>query len=142
MAEVGIEEVGAVGGANPTGRQIAMDQLIGEAQAEMTKAADFSQLVEDAIGKAVERPHTEDAIGDEARHLTSAAEGVVGTEKVALLSDVARPGATPKPETTETVQQQTEARVKELYVDLTNYQVAWKIAQRIQQDITQLMRGS
>ncbi len=142
MAEKLIEEIGPTAGVGQVTRNMQLDQIVGDENANATKAAEFATLMEDAISKAVERPYTEDAIGHEARHLTSQGEGIVATEKVALVSDVERPGATPKAESSDTVQEQTEERVRELYVDLTNYQVAWKIAQRIQQDITQLMRGS
>ena len=54
-----------------------------------------------------------------------------------------RPGAQPKtaPADQQDSSAALEARVKELYLGLTNYQVAWKIAQRMQQDTSQLLRG-
>ena len=35
-----------------------------------------------------------------------------------------------------------EDRVRSLYTELTHYQIAWKIAQNVQRDVGQVMRGS
>ena len=35
-----------------------------------------------------------------------------------------------------------EERITGLYTELTHYQVAWKIAQNVQRDISQVLRGS
>jgi len=110
---------------------------------DMSGQENLARLAESALSRAIARPDTTSPLDNVRSELTESARGQIGDLKGDLLSTVERPGAeTPAAETaSEDMQAQTEVRVRELYYDLTNYQVAWKIAQRMQQDITQLLRG-
>ncbi len=133
-----IDKIGAANAGQPLG---SATQAQAQAMDEAYQADSFSRLVGDAIEKAVNRP----AYGADAGQgvgQPDPSDEVIRSEKMSMLSDVERPGAEPKPVETQDVQQQTEDRLRSLYVDLTNYQIAWKIAQRVQQDTSQLLRGN
>ena len=135
--------------AIPTGPDAAkicmtLGEAMGGTQVETAMRSNFSRMAEQAIGTAVTRPEVSgSAIDGERARLTGLRETAVGDEKHLVVSDVARPGAQPKtaPADQQDSSAALEARVKELYLGLTNYQVAWKIAQRMQQDTSQLLRG-
>lgn len=101
----------------------------------------FSKMLGDAIETTVQRPNPGGATSSEGVTTTGAA-GDVAEQKDQLLSDVSRPGAPQQAAPSDQVQRQLEDRIMTLYVDLTNYQVAWKIAQRVQQDTTSILRAS
>lgn len=136
-----IERVGPVDQADEAGidlRKSESDEI-----SEDIRIQSFGQVAEEAIRTATTRP-TGSSHADELRmQITGDGIGPVGEMRQAMVSSVERPGA-PKIDPVDgshDLQMQLEDRVQTLYVDLTNYQVAWKIAQRIQQDITQLLRG-
>lgn len=123
--------------------KLSLNDLMGGAAIEAVRQARFVELATSAIEAAAARPSFGDQLGASRLALTENSAGQVGSEKLVLVSSVQRPGATPRGEApVESSMDQMEARVTAMYADLTNYQVAWKIAQRIQQDTSQLMKGS
>lgn len=124
--------------------KLSLNDLMGGATIEAVRQARFVELATSAIeAAAAARPSFGDQLGASRLALTENSAGQVGSEKLVLVSSVQRPGATPRGEApVESSMDQMEARVTAMYADLTNYQVAWKIAQRIQQDTSQLMKGS
>ncbi len=113
-------------------------------QAERVQASSFSQLAERALATAVQRPNTQDPSENMRQELVDPSKGAVGIEKSGIVTGADMPADPSGTSSTNDVspQQAIEGRVMDLYVDLTNYQIAWKIAQRMQQDISQLLRGS
>ncbi len=113
-------------------------------QAERAQASSFSQLAERALATAVQRPNTQNIAENNRQELVDPAKGAVGIEKSEIVTGAdmsTNPSGEPMADDA-SLQQAIEGRVMDLYVDLTNYQIAWKIAQRMQQDISQLLRGS
>lgn len=113
-----------------------------EMQTESAQGAEFNQLAQDAINQAIQRPNRDSSLTLDRLSMTGPADGIVGAERSELISDVVRPGMTTDAAKDGDQQSNLETQVKELYVDLTNYNIAWKIAQRLQQDTSQLLRGS
>ncbi len=139
-----VEAIGAISGEDKPGARMALEQITNRTQSEVVQGANFSRIAEKAIGSAVQRPHVEENRDAARRALVDPTKGVVGEARSEVVSTVERPGA-PKKEVindSASLQDQQQERIRALYLDLTNYQIAWKIAQRMQQDITQLMRGS
>lgn len=64
--------------------------------------------------------------------------GSVGETKATLVSDAGDGAAA----SAEEAAQSLETRFQTLYFELTHYQVAWRIAQNVQRDISQVLRGS
>ena len=133
----------AIGGIGCDSEKLSLNDLMGGAAIEAVRQSRFVELATSAIEAAASRPSFGDQLGTSRLALTDHSAGQVGSEKLNLVSSVQRPGAAPRGETpVESSMDQMEARVTAMYADLTNYQVAWKIAQRIQQDTSQLMKGS
>jgi hypothetical protein len=133
----------AIGGIGCDPEKLSLSDLMGGAAIEAVRQSRFVELATSAIEAAAARPSFGDQAGSSRLALTDHSAGQVGSEKLGLVSTVQRPGAAPRGEApVESSMDQMEARVMAMYADLTNYQVAWKIAQRIQQDISQLMKGS
>jgi len=137
----------SIGGAALNDRQhstVSLQDVADFNQAEQARAASFSQLAERALATAVQRPNTQNLSENIRQELVDPSRGAVGIEKSAIIAGAdMSASASAAPGTGDaSLQQAIEGRVMDLYVDLTNYQIAWKIAQRMQQDISQLLRGS
>lgn len=107
-------------------------------------ASMFADMLQGAIERTALRPSTQRSEPTGLDLLTNASTGPVGEARSQLVSEVASadPSAAGAEKNGESaLQAATEARMRALYLDLTNYQVAWRIAQRMQQDISQLLRG-
>lgn len=104
----------------------------------------FNNFFQNAIEKAAVRPAAEGALPTQVDLLTGSTTGPVGEAKTGLVAETssATASGTENSATDTQMQEATEARMRALYTDLTNYQIAWRIAQRMQQDISQLLRGS
>jgi hypothetical protein len=133
----------ALGSITCNAEKLSLNDLMGDSAIEAVRTSRFVQLATSAIETAAARPTFHEQLGASRLALTEQNAGLVGTEKFNLMSGVQRPGTAPHTEApAQSSMDQMEARVTAMYVDLTNYQVAWKIAQRIQQDVSQLMKGS
>lgn len=138
-----VEPIGTAVGPVAT-VQMNLDEAVGRSQLQVEQHSQFESLIGRAVSTAIERPSTPSSLESERAALVGDVERSNGDEKFSVMSDVARTGTSaPEKEPNATAAADAlEARIKTLYFDLTNYQVAWKIAQRIQQDTSQLMRGS
>lgn len=138
------DTVGAVGDMSGGGQQIDMNNLVQDRAAQEVQASNFSRLAEDAIKSALNGPGAIDAQPSEFEMLRSNANGAVGDERRAVMSDVQRPGVESAEQGVDSDDQFGSVidRTRELYSDLTIYNVAWGIATRMQKDISQLLRGS
>lgn len=65
-------------------------------------------------------------------------QGDVGEAKANMVGGQADPDV----QTSEEAAQTLEERFQSLYFELTHYQIAWRIAQNVQRDISQVLRGS
>jgi hypothetical protein len=62
------------------------------------------------------------------------------------MSGIARPGSEPaaRPDAadvTDDPMNKAAERIKSLYMELTEYSVAWKVGHKVQQDISHILRG-
>lgn len=139
MAECGFDPEGG-----PVAGCMSLAEAMGGRDVEAAMQVNFSEMASEAVGVAVARPDVSANDLDAARSdLMGAHTGTVGDEKMQVISSVERPGAPARTDGSEQADkgEALEERVRSLYFELTNYQVAWKIAQRMQQDTSQLLRG-
>lgn len=98
----------------------------------------FLQALDRGIGTLTTRPDP----GPENKSSLDAVQneygGDVGAAKVEMLGGNAVPDEAASGAEGRTLEQ----RMQSLYMELTHYQIAWRIAQNVQRDISQLMRGS
>jgi len=81
---------------------------------------------------------------DEARvGLVGGAGSEVNSQKESFVSEVTRPGTEVNAETSDEDAFNTVVeRTKHIYGEITVHHIAWGIAQRMQKDMSQLLRGS
>ncbi|MEL6573710.1 MAG: hypothetical protein AAFQ64_18810 [Pseudomonadota bacterium] len=120
-----------------TGLAVSPDEMTGPGPGAPGPEV-FADLLQGAIERAAIRPTAEGALPSDVELLTEAGIGPVGEAR----SRVDPEARASEADTKEGLQAESEARMRSLYLDLTNYQIAWRIAQRMQQDISQLLRGT
>ncbi|MEP3847596.1 MAG: hypothetical protein ABJM43_19805 [Paracoccaceae bacterium] len=109
-------------------------------QAEVTDRA-----MESAFSNALRLPgmiRNEEVSGGS---MTNGSSGIVGDEKSKIVSDLNAPHSGTDGAGANTVEAQMDGmtnRISSLYMEMTNWQVAWSIATRTQQDTNHLLRGS
>ncbi|MEP2783341.1 MAG: hypothetical protein ABJO67_02340 [Pseudoruegeria sp.] len=121
---------------------IEMNELNQQRFEEADQRAEFDDLAQQAIGVAIDRPGGSGNISEKRAELLAGGGGVVGEAKSELVSDVARAGTEGSVAENQEVENTLEDRMMSLYSDLTDYQVAWKIAQKIPQDLSQILKGN
>lgn len=109
---------------------------------EEFKRLEFQEVAESAIATAIDRPRGAAEVTHHREELLGGLNGEIGEAKSELVSDVARAGTEQLFETSEDAEAALEDRMMSLYFDLTEYQVAWRIAQKIPQDLSQILKGS
>lgn len=125
-------------GAKPSLQALSTDMAL--AQEAQQARTTMQQAVTDAIALAAERPMAPTPTERAKAELVDGSGGVVGELKADMVA--AEPKADAVSPENEGIQDALEDRVRTLYADLTSYQVAWRIAQKIPQDLTQILRGT
>lgn len=98
----------------------------------------FLNVLDQGINTLAQRPSVERQTDDLVEGLSADYAGDVGEAKFDIIGgELAR-----AERSSESNNLTLEDRVKNLYTELTHYQVAWKIAQNVQRDISQVLRGS
>jgi hypothetical protein len=122
---------------------------------DVVTASDFGSIQSDlardmarrAVARAIETPLPSGSVAPRHAELTASSGNPVTVLKDQLLSGIARPGTeqvTPDANGTNVADDpmaQAAERIKLLYVELTEYQIAWKVGHKVQQDISQILRG-
>jgi hypothetical protein len=122
---------------------------------DVVTASDFGAIQSDlardmarrAIARAIEAPVPSGPVAPRHEELTASSGNPVAVLKGQLLSGIVRPGAEPvAPDANgtnvpEDPMAQVAERIKLLYIELTEYQVAWKVGHKVQQDISHILRG-
>lgn len=109
----------------------------GPAAANEADARTFFDMFDGGLDRLAQRPQPGEKLS-EFDNLTEAYSGDVGAAKVEMFGGADMDGAQ-----SEGAQQTSiEERLTSLYFELTHYQIAWKIAQNVQRDISQVLRGS
>lgn len=109
---------------------------------ELSRQQDFEVVAERAITTAIERPDHQSQIDSVRDQFSGAMAGPVGDIKGEIKSSLNVDGAEADPNDNVAFEDRLEERVRVLYSDLTNYQVAWRIAQKIPQDLSQILKGN
>lgn len=109
---------------------------------EIARQEEFEVVAERAITSAIERPNHQSNIDMSREQLSSSRTGPVGEIRGEITSSLNLDGPGTDPADNVSFEDQLEERVRVLYADLTNYQVAWRIAQKIPQDLSQILKGN
>ena len=137
---MGVEDTSPVDAAAAPEGLASLPEVTDWSARNTAQSDGFAEVLEATLAQTLSRPGTGDDQGDAAA-LTQAVHGPVGAERTAM---DAGPGQGEQPsgtDSSEMAQEHHEDRLRDLYLDLAQYQVAWRIIQKIQQDISQLMRG-
>lgn len=98
----------------------------------------FMNVLDQGLNTLAQRPDMGTQANDMVDSLSADYSGNVGEAKFEIVGgEMAR-----AERSSEANNVSLEDRVKSLYTELTHYQVAWKIAQNVQRDISQVLRGS
>lgn len=98
----------------------------------------FLDVLDQGLSRLASRPDMRSEADTIVEGLQSSYAGEVGHAKSEIVGgELAR-----AERSTEANNVTLEDRIKGLYTELTHYQVAWKIAQNVQRDISQVLRGS
>jgi len=98
----------------------------------------FMNVLDSGLGTISQRPQLEPQADQLIDGLSGAYTGEVGEIKGDLIGgDVGR-----AERDAQRGSESLEDRVRGIYTELTHYQVAWRIAQNVQRDVSQLLRGS
>jgi hypothetical protein len=137
--------------ASLTGSCTATDLRLQDVQqiaaVEVAQRDLFADMATRAITKAVEEPHKDGVVARGHADLVGSVGGDIATRKTDLLSTVARPGATPvlRPDAAQGAIGdpiiEVSQRIKTLYMELTEFHIAWKVGQKVQQDTAHILRG-
>ena len=119
-----------IGASEQLNTNNAFDQQRGNAE-------DFMRVALSAVEIAAVRPNHSGQMTGEIEEISGDLSGSVG----GLKADMTPAGKAEGSDNSDALQRAVEDRTVNMYVELTHYNIAWKIAQRLQQDITQVIRG-
>lgn len=140
------DEIGSVQSIDESEQPLSAAELSRLNQANLEADAvqtNLREMAASAIATAAERPLAPTQSERLRADLVGESGSTVSEMKADLISDTTRPGTESAAEGENvSFEAELEDRVRSLYADLTNYQVAWRIAQKIPQDLTQILRGN
>ena len=116
--------------------------LIDTESANASKITTLSEAVDDGLSRALQLPGEQASTVTAREDLQSGSAGDVGAEKNDFLSDVAAEGVSTADDAESDALEPLQDRLVSLYTEMTNWQVAWSIAQRTQQDTSHLLKGN
>lgn len=120
-----------------------LETLSAKTEAEEIRGSNFNSLAENALNSALKEIGNANAVDVSRDGLTGAAPNAVDDAKNGFVSDVARPGSeTAVKDSAEETLRAVEGRAKNLYGEMMVHHIAWGVAQRMQKDMSQLLRGS
>lgn len=100
--------------------------------------SEFLDVLDRSLSQIASRPNPQSTSETAQDRLSSEYGGQVGQAKIQLNG-----GAPPDTDAASAAEGATlETRLQSLYFELTHYQIAWKIAQNVQRDVSQVLRGS
>lgn len=98
----------------------------------------FMSMLDSGLGTLTQRPEFGSPANQIVRDMSAGYSGDVGAAK----ADIVGGEAARLEQSSQAGNESLEERVKGLYFELTHYQIAWKIAQNVQRDISQVLRGN
>ena len=131
----------AVAGAASVQTSVPIEEMLPELARETERLGEVAATLDAAIGQAISLPGAAAQPATELGLIRDRLGGEVGRLREDIVSEAERPGvARDDPVDTDYASDVTD-RFRALYVEMTNWQVAWSIAQRSQQDTNNLLRG-
>lgn len=132
----GINEVEAAGNVQ------SLDSISANSTQTEIRALNIENLAQNALDQAFTHIGKTSAVEDE-RNAVSGASGAHNKEVSEFVSGVERPGVEVQSvQDPDQIVNKFNDRMIGLYKDLTIHHVAWNVAQRMQKDMSQLLRGS
>lgn len=98
----------------------------------------FLDVLDNGLSTIAQRPNLDPASQQLQTQLSGSYSGDVGAAKAEIVGGEAARAE----RSTEAANTSLEERIQNIYTELTHYQVAWKIAQNVQRDVSQVLRGS
>ncbi len=133
-----LEPVGGVGNQLPS---VPLARVVDDVAVNAAKPEAVSHALDAALTRAMTLPGQGHLVVDTRDQLTNGVSGVVGEQKMDVLFDRSAPGSETDMSPEDQLDQIAE-HVRSLYAEMTQWQVAWSIAQRSQQDISHLLKGA
>ncbi len=132
----------AVGSIGCGTEKLSLQEVTGSTAVDAVKQSQFVELMMSGIEKAGSIHGSGDKLVSSRDEFSLASAGQVGMEKADLVSGAR---GTQKSTSIEGGQNQTSddliEKMRSFYVDTANYTVAWRMAQRVQQDISHIIKG-
>lgn len=141
----------ASAGASCLQTDVTLQNVTSVSQIEMANSDLLQDYMQRAIARAVQEPISESAKPMARDALTANTGNLVAERKTVLLSSVERPG-TPHAEGQDGKADSSKAaspgdldalsaKVRSLYMDLTEYSAAWGVGQKTQRDLSHILKG-
>lgn len=135
-----VEEVEAVDSAVHTTQPL--DDVVDNISKNAGRVEAVSNSFDHAVSRAMHLPGGAPKVVEERINMTGMDIGEVAAQKSSVVSDVSRDNTADMEKPIDDELDPIAARFRSLYSEMTNWQVAWSIAQRTQQDVNQLLKGN
>lgn len=137
-------EIDGVGGVSSVSQQFNVDQITNPESLYRDKTEAINKSLNSAIERAMTVVNKANEVEIEQKKISGLSNGPVYDEKSSLVSEIATAGNEQNSPENSAQDEQMDAlvqRTKELYLDLTNWQVAWSIAQRVQTETSAILKS-
>ncbi len=136
-----VEAAEAVQGIQSTNQSVTLGEVADRSASEAERVNLMSSNFEDAVDLAVSSPIGTAHTTSVKESITGSGAGEVGEAKLDIMSDIPRDGVNTPDSSDDAATDNLIERFNTLYSEMTNWQVAWSVAQRTQTDTNQLLRG-
>ncbi|MEL6839966.1 MAG: hypothetical protein AAFP85_11790 [Pseudomonadota bacterium] len=140
MGETTAAPIGEIG---QPGQKLNLNAAMDHTGYAAQQAAMTDRAMESAFSQALRLPGSLRNQEVSGSRVMNGSAGEVGDEKAKLVSELNPTGAESSANTSsgQSMDSMTQ-RISSLYLEMTNWQVAWSIAQRTQQDTNHLLKGN
>jgi hypothetical protein len=129
----------AIGSIGCEAKKLSLSDVTEQGALDSVNHARLTDQVLSGIERALTMPGSKNFTGESS---PGALGEPVAQEKAFLLSGVSSSEASPRSESGRGIGgHELEEKIHQMYVDMTSHMVAWRMAQRVQQDISHIMKG-
>ena len=137
------DPVSPVGAATSALEQLQLNDVSEDLATDQIRGSNFNELTKEALNNALKEISDANPVDDARTQLSGIGRGDVEEAKEVVQSDVTRPGVeTPEVNAEQEALRAVENRARNLYGEMMVHHIAWGVAQRMQKDMSQLLRGS
>lgn len=136
-----LEAAEAVQGIQGINQAVNLQEVADTSAREAERVNLMSSSLEGAVQRAIAAPGEDIHTTSLSYEMTGPGTGDVGKAKADIMSDIQREGVSAPAATEDAPVDKIAERYKALYTEMTNWQVAWSVAQRTQTDTNHLLRG-